>query len=87
MAEDLLIELNAAAHKRLRALMDFYGDQTPEQMISRALGLLEILEPYVGPDGLLGVVNGNPERNGEDREVGLVFENIEARARRSTVAA
>jgi len=87
MPDDLLIELNAPAYARLRTMMAFYGDSAPETMISRALGLLEMLEPYVGPDGVLTVVNPNPERNGEGAEVDLVFDNMSDRAGRPSAAA
>jgi len=87
MSDDLFIELNPAAHARLRALMEHYGDTKPETMISRALGLLELLQPYIADDGVLTVVNANPERNGEEPEVDLMFENIQDRAPRNALAA
>jgi hypothetical protein len=87
VSDDLLIKLNPAAYARLRALMDYYGDTKPESMISRALGLLELLQPYVGADGVLTVVNSNRERNGEDREVDLIFENLKDRFPRAAALA
>lgn len=76
MDDDLLIRLNPPAHRQLRALMKYYGEATPEQMISRALGLLQMVEPYVGPDGALTVVTPHPEPDGGDREIDLVFDNF-----------
>ncbi len=87
MPDDLLIELNGPAYARLRSMMAFYGDTSPETMISRALGLLEMLEPYVGPDGVLTVVNRDPERNGEGPEVDLVFDNMSDRVGQHSAAA
>jgi len=87
MPDELLIKLNPAAHARLRALMDYYGDTKPDAMVSRALGLLEMLQPYVRADGLLTVVNANQSQNGEDREVDLVFEKLQNRVPQTTVPA
>ncbi len=87
MAEDLLIRLNSAAIARLRSLMDYYGETKPEGMISRALGLLEMLEPLVGPNGELTVLNANNEHDGDEEKVGLIFEKRKGRDHDPAVAA
>jgi hypothetical protein len=76
MSKSLLIELNPSAVAHLELLMRQFGEDKPEVMIARALGLLDLVQEYLGPDGTLTVVNGRSvERNGEEELVDLVFEN------------
>jgi hypothetical protein len=74
MASELVIRLSPAAEAAVLELMRRYGEPTPSAMVSRALGFLQAVEPYVD-DGVLTI--DKPGASGDDD--GLVefeFENV-----------
>lgn len=74
MARNLIFELSPDVSDRLRRLTALYGESSPSAMIARALGLLEIIEPYLH-DGLLTVIDPDAHSDQNDeREVDLLFE-------------
>lgn len=76
MAEGLLIQLSATAANQLAQLMASYGEENPEAMIARALGLLEVVKEYVDDTGVLTVVEPQKASSEGDEElVDLVFPN------------
>ena len=76
MARNLYFELGPDVADKLRQLTDRYGEPSPEAMIARALGLLEMVAPFLH-DGLLTVVDTVIESDDPaDREVDLSFEGL-----------
>jgi hypothetical protein len=82
MSKKLVFQLGAGAVKKLEALMQQYGETEPETLISRALGLLAAVQPYLH-DGALTVVDPDAEEPAEQRSnaahVDLVFERLQGR--------
>ena len=79
MAGEVVIGLNAAAATRLRGLMERFGEDQPEVMISRALGLLDIVKDYLNDEGVLTVVDPF-SADSKARLVELVFKKAAGRA-------
>jgi hypothetical protein len=78
MATKLLIELSPAAEAALLDLMKWYGEETPEAMVSRALGFLQAVRPYLN-DRVLTI--SKPGASGEDDDVvEFEFENVRQHA-------
>jgi hypothetical protein len=76
----MLIQLSPVAVTKLEGLMRRFGELRPEIMISRALGLLEVIQPYLAEDGTVTLVDPSKVTPGassvsEDALVDIVFEN------------
>ena len=69
MARNLYFELGPDVADKLWQLTKLYGELSPEATLSRALGLLEMVEPFLH-DGLLTVVDTRLESDDPaEREV------------------
>lgn len=81
MAGEVVIGLNAAAAARLYELMQRFGEDRPEVMIARALGLLDIVKDYLNDQGVLTVVDPLVADDADDRSkfVELVFKKAAGR--------
>lgn len=78
MAGEVVIGLNSTAAARLGTLMERFGEDREEVMVSRALGLLDAVQNYVDDQGVLTVVDP-AAGEGENRFVELVFRKAAGR--------
>ena len=76
MAETVYLELEPSAVAIIRTLSSRFNETSLEAMVSRALGLLEDLAPFIR-GGILTVVDPRATSDDpEERYVDFVFENI-----------
>ncbi len=75
MKSTLYFEFGSDAAKRLDRLTRRFGERSAEATVTRALGLLEAIEPYLH-DGVLTVIDPHPTDPDAEPEVELVFERV-----------
>jgi hypothetical protein len=78
MASRLTLEFDEEAVAKLQSLMKEFGEREPQVLISRALGLLDTITPFM-VDGKLTVFDPRA-RSDDDQFVGVVFENVAKKA-------
>ncbi len=79
MTDKILIQLSPVAVAKLQDLMRRFGETREDAMISRALGVLEVVKNYLASDGTLTIVDPSkihPNMDGvpEAALVDIVFE-------------
>jgi hypothetical protein len=74
MTESLVFKLNGPAVDKLNILMEQFKETYPDVMISRALGLLDIVKDYVDEEGILTVID--PKITEGSNKVELLFKKI-----------
>ncbi len=81
MSRNLILEFGPDLVKQIESLGQDYGEDSPLTTISRALGLMAALKPYI-KDGVLTVIDSNAPATemDEEREVDLVFETLRREA-------
>jgi hypothetical protein len=69
LKKSLHFSLTGSAVDRLAELQDDLGGMSPDQAISVALGIAAAVAEFIGPDGILTVIDPSSDISPEDRQV------------------